>query len=70
MNERWKFQTSYGVVSGICASIVWTLFELTSKTFSEAFHTYNFLFRVLFMVAIGVFILGYLQWRKQPGYKK
>ncbi len=62
MSERWKYQLQYGLVWGLVVTLITFLFGLTQKTIDESL-TLGLLLRGLIYCVIGVFVLGYFQWR-------
>lgn len=71
MSERWKFQIRSGLTYGIIAAIISGLFRLKDKTFDELFLSYQFLVRLLVFIAVGIFALGYWNWKsKQKEFRK
>ena len=65
MSERWKFQIKNGVIWGIILSLGLSVFDLFEITFEDAFFSKRNLLRTLYFVLVGIFILGYLNWKKK-----
>ena len=67
MNERWKYQIRTGLPFGIIMPIIMTLFDWfgTSATFTEGFFTVKFLIKLIIFLVIGVFLIGYSNWRER-----
>ncbi|MCF6131387.1 hypothetical protein [Flavobacterium wongokense] len=66
MNERWKYQIKTGVPFGIIMPIIMTLFDWygTSATFLEAFISVKFLTKFVIFMTVGIFLIGYSNWRE------
>lgn len=71
MTERWNYQIKQGLLYGLIMSVLSAGFELQEKTFEEAFMSYRFLIRLLIFIVVGIFLIGYLNWKeKQKQLKK
>ncbi|WP_396156141.1 hypothetical protein [Flavobacterium sp.] len=65
MNERWKYQIKSGVPFGILLPIVLGLLDWYGTSFSEAFFTLKFLISLLVFLFLGIFVIGYYNWREK-----
>ena len=65
MSERWKYQLKMGGFWGVFMVIFMTLFELQEKTISQQLADRNFYIRVVGYIVIGVFFLGYFNWKEK-----
>jgi hypothetical protein len=63
MSERWKYQLKSGGLWGVFMIIFMTLFEIKEKPFVEQINSYNFYFRAVVYLIIGIFVLGYFNWK-------
>ena len=63
MNERWKYQVKMGGFWGIFMIVFMTLFEIKEKSISEQFSSSDFYIRAISYLVIGVFVLGYFNWK-------
>ncbi|MDI9256030.1 MULTISPECIES: hypothetical protein [Flavobacterium] len=73
MSERWKYQIKTGLPFGIFMPIVLTLVEWYYSSFSEAFISIKFLVRLCIFLFVGIFLIGYSNWRakkKSEEYNK
>ena len=59
MNERWKHQTKSGLTWAIVTLIILTLFDYNNNTWEK------FMYRSIVFALIGVFVLGYLSWKRK-----
>ncbi len=59
MNERWKHQTKSGLTWAIVTLIILTLFDYNNNTWGK------FMYRSIVFTLIGVFVLGYLSWKRK-----
>jgi energy-coupling factor transporter transmembrane protein EcfT len=69
MSERWKYQVKHGLFYGILMAVLTALWKLTDNTFKEAFLTWNFLLRVVIFVLVGIFLVGYFNWKEKQKSK-
>lgn len=69
MSERWKYQIKTGGIWGLFMVVFMTLFELKEKPFMEQITSYNFYLRAVIYIAIGIFGLGYYNWRQMQKNK-
>lgn len=65
MSERWKYQLKMGGFWGVFMVIFMTLFELQEKTISQQLADRNFYIRAVGYILIGVFVLGYFNWKEK-----
>ena len=59
MNERWKHQTKSGLTWAIVTLMILTLFDYNNNTWGK------FMYRSIVFTLIGVFVLGYLSWKRK-----
>lgn len=69
MSERWKYQIKTGGIWGLFMVVFMTLFELQEKPFSEQISSYNFYLRAFVFIAVGIFVLGYFNWKQMQKNK-
>jgi len=65
MSERWKYQLKMGGFWGVFMVVFMTLFELKEKTISQQLADRNFYIRAVGYIVIGVFLLGYFNWKEK-----
>lgn len=65
MSKRWIYQIKNGLVWGLIISLCLSVFDLFEMAFEDAFFSKKNLFRTLCFVLVGVFIVGYLSWKKK-----
>ena len=67
MSERWKYQIKTGLPFGIIMPIIMTLFDWygTESSFTAAFLSVKFLIKLVFFLFVGVFGIGYSNWREK-----
>ena len=70
MRERWNYQLKMGGFWGIFMIIFMTLFELKEKPFLEQISSTNFYFRAIVYLLIGIFVLGYVNWKAKVKREK
>ena len=70
MSERWKYQIKMGGFWGIFMIIFMTLFEIKEKPFMEQLSSTNFYIRSLSYITIGIFVLGYFNWKAKEAREK
>lgn len=66
MSDRWKYQLKMGGFWGIFM----TLFELKEKPFLEQLSSTNFYFRAIVYLVLGIFGLGYYNWKQKMRSEK
>ena len=69
MSERWKYQIKTGGIWGMILSLCLCVFDLFEMTFEDAFLSKKNLLRTLYLVLVGIFIVGYLNWKKKNSTK-
>ena len=70
MSDRWKYQLKMGGFWGIFMIIFMTLFELKEKPFLEQLSSTNFYFRAIVYLVLGIFGLGYYNWKQKMRSEK
>jgi membrane-anchored glycerophosphoryl diester phosphodiesterase (GDPDase) len=65
MSERWKFQLKSGLIWGLIMSFLMYAVDTIDMSFRDAFLTRKNLFRILFFVITGIFLVGYFSWKKK-----
>ncbi len=65
MSERWKFQLKNGLIWGLIMSFLMYAVDTIDMSFRDAFLTRKNLFRILFFVITGIFLVGYFSWKKK-----
>ena len=65
MNERWRYQLRTGLIWGISTSVILQFFDLLDMSFSQVFLSKRNLFRMLFFIGTGVFIVSYFSWKQK-----
>ena len=65
MSERWKFQLKNGLIWGFIVSFIMAAFDLSELSFEDAFLSKENLFRTLYFVLAGIFIVGYSNWKQK-----
>ncbi len=70
MNERWKYQIKSGGIWGVFMSLFNVLFELREKPFAEQINHSNFYIRSSSFILIGIFVLGYYNWKAKVRNEK
>ncbi|RTZ03032.1 hypothetical protein EKL98_12230 [Flavobacterium bomense] len=65
MSKRWRFQIKNGMRWGIILSLSLLVFDLFERSFEDAFFSKRNLFRTLYFVLFGIFVIGYLNWKKK-----
>jgi len=63
MNERWKYQIKTGSFWGIFMTVFNVLFEIKEKSLREQFISASFYIRLVVFTLVGIFILGYFNWK-------
>ena len=69
MSERWKYQLKMGGFWGVFMTVFMTLFEIKEKPFMEQITSYNFYLRAVVYIAVGIFVLGYFNWKQMQKNK-
>jgi cytochrome c biogenesis factor len=65
MSERWKCQIKSGLPFGLLLPIFLGLLDWYGTSFSEAFFTLKFLITLLVFLFLGIFVIGYYNWREK-----
>lgn len=65
MSPRWKFQIRNGLPFGIFMAIFMTGFDAALENSIQPFLTRTFLFKLLVWMILGVFVVGYFNWRER-----
>ena len=63
MSERWKYQIKMGGFWGIFMTVFMVLFDIKEHSFQEQIANPNFWIRSIAYIIIGIFVLGYINWR-------
>ena len=63
MSERWKYQLKSGGLWGVFMIVFMTLFDIKEKPFTEQINSNSFYFRVFVYLVVGIFVLGYFNWK-------
>jgi cytochrome c biogenesis factor len=65
MNERWKYQIKSGLPFGLLLPIGLGLVDCYGTSFSEAFFTLKFLITLLIFLFLGIFVIGFNNWKER-----
>jgi hypothetical protein len=65
MSERWIYQIKSGGLWGVFMTAFNVFFELKDKTFMQQIATSNFYIRALGFILMGIFVLGYFNWKQK-----
>ncbi len=65
MSERWKYQIKNGLIWGIILSLLLLVIDLFENSFEDAFFSKRNFLRTLYFIIVGIFLLGYLSWKKK-----
>ena len=65
MSERWKYQIKIGLIWGIILSVILMAIDLFENSFEDVFFSKINLLRTLYFIVVGIFLLGYLSWKKK-----
>ncbi|WP_026703585.1 hypothetical protein [Flavobacterium soli] len=63
MSERWKYQLKTGGFWGIFMTVFMALFEMKEHPLVEQLVSGQFYFRMVTFLIVGIFLLGYINWR-------
>ena len=68
MSERWKYQIKIGFFWGVFMSVFNILFEIQEHSIQEQLSRPLFYYRALSFILVGIFVLGYFNWKstKKP----
>ena len=64
MTARWKYQLKWGLLWGTFMALAMSAFNAWENENWSLFFTWNFLLRLVVFVAIGVFVIGYFNWKE------
>ena len=70
MSERWKFQLKSGGFWGLLMVVFTTLFGLQEMTFLQQVNNPNFYYRAAGYLIVGIFVLGYINWKAKEKKEK
>ena len=70
MSERWKFQLKSGGFWGLLMVVFTTLFGLQEMTFLQQVNNPNFYYRAAGYLIVGIFVLGYINWKAKVKKEK
>ena len=65
MNERWKYQIKIGLFWGVFMTFFNVLFEIKEISLSQQFSSNIFYLRLVVYTLVGVFVLGYINWKSK-----
>ena len=65
MSERWKCQIKSGLPFGLLLPIFLGLLDWYGTSFTDAFFTLKFLISLLVFLFLGIFVIGYYNWREK-----
>ena len=65
MSERWKYQLKTGGLWGVFMVVFMTLFEISEKPLAQQLQSVTFYFRAIVYLVIGIFVLGYFNWKSK-----
>jgi hypothetical protein len=65
MSERWKFQLKSGGIWGLFMSLFFLLFNMKEQPIVFQLEHYEFWLRTAFYLIIGIFGLGYYNWKQK-----
>lgn len=63
MSERWKYQIKIGLFWGIFMTLFNLLFELQEKSINTQLASTSFYLRAVVFTLVGIFFLGYINWK-------
>ncbi len=63
MSERWKYQIKIGLFWGIIMMLLMALFDRQETPLQQQLTSSRFYVRGVVYILIGVFLLGYINWR-------
>ena len=63
MTERWKYQIKTGGFWGLFMTIFMALFQMKEIPLSVQFTSFQFYFRFVVFMLVGIFVLGYSSWK-------
>jgi hypothetical protein len=65
MSERWKYQLKTGTFWGLFMSLFSLIFRLNEVSLSQQLSSVEFYVRLAGFVILGIFVLGYFNWRSR-----
>jgi len=65
MSERWKYQIKSGLPFGLLLPIFLGFLDWYGTSFSDAFFTLKILISFLVFLFLGIFVIGYYNWREK-----
>ena len=65
MSERWKYQIKTGGFWAVIMTVIVVVFDLNETPLYEQITSFQFYFRLVFFLLMGIFILGYFTWRNK-----
>lgn len=69
MSERWKYQLKTGGLWGVFMTLFNVLFEIKEKPLYQQFSSTNFYIRAAVFILVGIFGLGYYNWKQKEKQK-
>ena len=70
INERWKYQLKTGGFWGVFMTVFMALFQMNEKPLQEQVTSWQFYFRFVVFLAVGIFVLGYSSWKTKTKNEK
>ena len=64
MSKRWKYQIKHGLFYAVIMAVIIGLFEMQNNTLAEIFFTQRFALKFVVLLLVGIFLIGYLNWRE------
>lgn len=65
MSDRWKYQIKNGGFWGLFMAVFLVLFDLKEHSLYEQLNSFQFYFRLVGFLLVGIFILGYFTWKNK-----
>ena len=63
MTERWKYQIKTGGFWGLFMTVFMAVFQMKEIPLSVQFTSFQFYFRFVVFILVGIFVLGYSSWK-------
>jgi hypothetical protein len=63
MTARWKYQFRFGLLWGTLMTVLMTAFNAWENENWHMFLKWNFLLRLAVFCAVGIFLVGYFNWK-------
>jgi hypothetical protein len=63
MSERWKYQLKTGMFWGVFMAVSMTMIDACEHKNFGLILSWNFLLKFIVFCAVGIFILGYFNWK-------